>query len=214
MRTETTTKTIYKFDELSEEVKEEANNLRLRNGDSNPWSDEHRESLKQFSDLFPVTIVGWQYDSCSGWINIKLNEDSLQEGVSDLEGLRLRTWIMNNYGHVLYTKKTKFYTKNKDGERQMNSVGGTTFTYTSKIQEERSSCPFTGYCGDESLLDPIHKFIANPSSGTTLEDLMQECGNSWIAEGVSDEENFQSLEWFADHAEANEYEFDEDGNIH
>ena len=211
MRTETTTRTIYKFDELSEEAQEKANDERLRHGPSNPWSDEHRESLKSFAEHFPVIIGNWQYDSGNGWITTSLNEDQLQEGVSELTGLRLRTWILNNYDHLLCQPRKKFYTKDKNGNRRFNSVGTETFTHTSKVFQEDTSCPLTGYCGDESLLDPIRKFIASPSPSTTLEDLMQECGNSWIAEGVNDNEHFESIEYLKDEAEGNDYEFTEEG---
>jgi hypothetical protein len=74
-------------------------------------------------------------------------------------------------------------------------------------------CPFTGYCGDEDLLDPIRAFRDKPTEGTTLSDLLQDCGDSWLKAYAADWEYSYSDECVAETIIANGYEFDEDGTM-
>jgi len=74
-------------------------------------------------------------------------------------------------------------------------------------------CPWTGYCGDEAFLDPLRAFLARPDLGTTLEDLLQACADSWVSGWVQDMEYQTSDEAIAESLQANEYEFDEAGNL-
>lgn len=74
-------------------------------------------------------------------------------------------------------------------------------------------CPFTGYCGDEPLMDPIREFIARPTQGTTLADLLGECVHRWAIEWRNDMECQCEDESLIDAIEANEYEFTADGRL-
>jgi hypothetical protein len=44
---------------------------------------------------------------------------------------------------------------------------------------EPGSMPFTGYCGDEALLDPLRAFLARPDESVAIENLAQDCLESW-----------------------------------
>ena len=73
-------------------------------------------------------------------------------------------------------------------------------------------CPFTGYYGDESLLDPIREFMGKPS-GITYPGLLDQCFASWIKGYVADEEYAYSDEALIESLDANEVEFFEDGRL-
>lgn len=72
--------------------------------------------------------------------------------------------------------------------------------------------PFTGYCGDESLLGPLRDFIRMPDS-QTLEDIYQDCVSSWAHAWERDMEWQQSDEYIAEDLEANVHEFTEGGRF-
>ena len=76
---------------------------------------------------------------------------------------------------------------------------------------ERKSCPFTGYIGDEDLLDAIRAAISNPSSISSLRDLFAECLNDWAKAFEADYDYWHSEEAIRGDIEANDYEFHEDG---
>lgn len=78
--------------------------------------------------------------------------------------------------------------------------------------EAKDGCPFTGYCGDESLLTPIRQFLKAKTRNDTMRELMQECLDTWAADWKADMENQESMEYFKEHAEANDYEFLRDGS--
>lgn len=79
--------------------------------------------------------------------------------------------------------------------------------YVEAISE---SCPFTGYCGDESFLDPLRAFLAAPRD-ITLAELFQECADSWARAWVQDMEFQCSDEYVREGLIANEREFLADG---
>lgn len=75
------------------------------------------------------------------------------------------------------------------------------------------NCPFTGYCGDEDLLDPIRKAKANPASIGSLEELFNDCLHSWAKAYRADLEYWYSDEAIREDIAINDYEFDREGNL-
>lgn len=74
-----------------------------------------------------------------------------------------------------------------------------------------AECPFTGYCGDESFLDPLRAFLKRPALDVTLADVFVDCGASWASAWESDMEFQQSDEYVGEDLEANGHEFTKDG---
>lgn len=199
---------VYKFSELSEKAKNRAHYNWLCSH-NNLWESENHDSLSAFCDTFPVEASNWNYDGYTGHIKMRMTTD--YDSLDILSGVRLRTLLLNSYYNQLYAPVTKYYTKDANGKRRFNSVGNKTFTYTSKINFERRSCPFTGYCMDDALMDPIHAFIKDPKPDVKFEDLMQECGESWLKACIADRNYSESMEFFEEDVECNEYEFYENG---
>lgn len=65
-------------------------------------------------------------------------------------------------------------------------------------------CPFTGYCGDENLLDPVRAFRKNPRG--SIRELMQDCVDSWASGFQADMEWQTSEEYARDHLENDDLE--------
>ena len=75
------------------------------------------------------------------------------------------------------------------------------------------ACTLTGYCGDCPLFDPIHRHAATPSKVPDLEQVFYECLQSWVYACRADQEHCESLDYFAELCEGNEWEFSEHGRM-
>ena len=198
MRTETKVVTYYTIHELSEKAREKA----LENWNSHDdyhWYRDNANSLKWFEERFNLDIDDYHYASFGRtYIKFKSRLDGIlyDEGAV-LEGQRLANWLMYHHFDDLY--EGKWYYKNYPKKRQ------------SKVMfQER--CP-TGYCMDYSLLQPIRDFIKSSNKYWTYDDLMRDCLESWLDDCQSDWEYSQSMEHFIEMCDANDYEFDEHGEM-
>lgn len=75
------------------------------------------------------------------------------------------------------------------------------------------NCPFTGYCMDENLLDPIRAFMKKPDTGLGFQGLIDECLDAWVKAYIADWEYAYSDEGIHEHLQANEYQFTEEGSL-
>ena len=197
----TKTINVYSFNELSEEAKQNALQDFCNTGQYF-WADENAESLREFANVFPVNVINWQYGGGGKYISHSL---TCEESIENLSGPRLRTYLLNNYYSVLFERKPY-------GKYFKSDSGVWKYPKRSNIFYIQTSCPFTGYCMDESLLQPIRDFINKPDN-STFSDLIDECLNNWLNDCESDYDYFFSLEYYSEHCEANNYEFDECGNM-
>jgi hypothetical protein len=76
------------------------------------------------------------------------------------------------------------------------------------------NCPFTGFCMDESLLDPIRAFMEKPDQSLNYQELIDTCLAAWVSAYVADWEYTYTDEAIKETIEANEYEFTENGNFY
>lgn len=185
---------LYGIDELTDTAKNNAHSNYLNSVDY-AWSEENRDTLNKFVDIFPVELRGRDNDSI-----YMLCDDEIAE----LKGVRLLKYLVNNYWNDLF--KPKFIYNTKKG------ISGDTKSRYSKCQFD-NCCTLTGYCMDMEILDPVYKFLKTPDKNTTFEMLMQECLNAWEMACRKDEEYQCSLEYFIETAQANEWEFTENGEM-
>lgn len=196
--------TVYTFDELSEKAQDKAIED-FRTDVDYPWGGEDRDTLNAFEKVFPVKIKDWSYGGQGSYISFDFNQpwedgfyhDGEYEEV-ELYRIRLRTYILNNYYETLFPPKYLGYVKGK--------------SIYSKINRE-FTCSFTGFCRDMNILDPLINFIKKPVPGKTLEDLMRDCLDSWLDACDKDYEWQSSDECIRETIKANNYEFDEYGNM-
>lgn len=191
---------VYNFDELSDTAKEEARDWYRSIDTEIAWSRENRESMEAFAGIFPIKVIDWSYGDRSSGVRFRIED----ENVEGLKGLRLHRWLMNNVHHKIY--QGKYYSTAGD------YVDGK-YTYKkrhSNVQLE-SSCPFTGYCMDDTLLDPIHAFLKAPSVAMTLKELLDDCFDAWVKACEAEIEYQNSDEAVDETIRVNEYTFTADG---
>lgn len=196
----TMTVDVFKYSELSDKAKEKAWSKSLGNFE-NPWSSENQDSLEAFEKIFPVKIKDWSYGGRGEGVTFQMTCD---DAIENLSGVRLATYIWNNYRRDIY--KGKYYST---GGEWINGK----YHYKSRhsnIQLE-ISFPFTGYCADHYLLDPLESFLKKPDT-RNFRELLQDCFDNWVKLCSEDAEYQAGPEAFAENAEANEWEFDKDGN--
>lgn len=173
----------YKLDELDPKVQTKVIE-QWRYNDTFYWADEWRESLKAFADHAPLTIRDWNV----GYPGTYVDFTSDDEAVADLSGVRAWKWLMNNgWGDLANPKPTK--------------------------KNPHPSCPFTGYCGDETLLDAIRTALAYPGKITSLHDVFAQCLSDWAKAFEQDYDYWHSEECIREDIEANDYEFYGDGSL-
>lgn len=186
---------LYKFNELSSEAQQNAID-KWRESDEYVNGYENEQSLKAFLETFPIQVKDWSYDAYSH------NERILYSGEADhqlLSGKRLVSFLMNNYYSVLFEKKVF---KLKSGK-----------TRKSRIIEQETCCPFTGFHTDEALLQPIREFLKTPSK-TDFEDLLADCIFQWGKACESDCYYQQTTECITETILANDYDFTANGEIY
>lgn len=206
--------TVYSINELSCEAKEKALS-KIRSSYEPAWMGEYIESMKKGIEAFGFTLKNWSINySCAARSHISIDSDYSDE-INELTGVRLRTFILNNFYHVLFEPKKyvmRITSYKKDGF-------GNTIPYKSekrrisKVFLKETCCPFTGYCGDEDFLGPIREFILSPCKYTTLPNLIESCVEEVLKSMEKDYENQMSDEYLIEHAEANEYQFTENGKL-
>jgi len=205
MRTETVE--IYSFDELPEDAQQTAIENWRASGIDYVWSDEWRESLKAFCD---VTGIDWQVGHGGNYVNWRYEGLTYIEP-DDLTGLRLRTWLINNW--LPRFRTGKWYSQSWNSKTRTLDCSKGNKSRHSKIQFEYDNCPLTGYCGDMSLIQPIFKFIAKPDKHTSLADVIGDCLHNWARDWEADMDYQNSDEYIRETIEANDYEFYADGSM-
>jgi len=188
---------IFKYDELSDAAKESARSWYFGEGFEYHWSNEWIESLKGFAEQFPVKVLTWEanphsYSSIGIETHFYAYSYEIDDNIRELSGVRAFKWLVNN-GHDMVRNNG-----DKTLEKVINAVDGT--------------CPFTGYIGDCSPLDPLADFLKKPDS-RTLGELFQACADKWLKDFIADMEYQESDEYVAGHMMANEYEFTASGEF-
>lgn len=213
---------LYSFEELSEEAKETAiQNYRNKGIDtSHYWNDAHK-SVQEFHKVFGTT------EGNRSWLEFYTGH--IEDNILELKGLRLRTYLINNFGSQIFTPKylkTGERTHNEPGRHRMRRIRKTDYDpqnkgkyysqYYSNIQKSTDDCPFTGVCYDYDLLNPFYQFINNyrntPSADyQTFEDLIKEAFEG-LEKSLKDEDEYRySDEGITEEILAGDYEFTEDG---
>jgi len=183
---------IYTIDELTKDSQKYAYEKWLTNCEY-LRSDDNKLTLQKFCEIFPIKNLEWEYGDGYNYINFKFEYFDYDEEITDLKGIRLLKYIINNYYNDIFKPKTYFskgYKKSRKSKITLNN-----------------DCVLTGLYLDLSILDPIYNFIKNPCKHTTFNMLMKECLNSWLKDCQSDFEYCISFEYFIEEAQGNNYEY-------
>lgn len=195
---------VYTVKELDADAKEHAYEEWWKN-DFYGWYGENTATLEKFCEVFPVKVTNYEYGPYGpNFVSFHMTTD--QDEVENLSGQRLATYIWNNYGYALF--KGKYYSKpmmrNEDGTWKHKH------RYSKIILE--TSCVLTGYWIDMEILAEVYDFLKKPDS-RTFRELMDDCFHGWTKAASADIEASRSMEAFEEDAEANGWEFEEDGTI-
>lgn len=216
MRTATTT--IYKINELSNAARDRAYNAWLEHTAEHFWLADAKATIKAFEERFGIEIRDWEYSTYDYSFDLDL---SGLESVLHLSGNRARSWLWNNHGDILLTGRyrTKFH--------------GTKRAY-SKFWFDRvydGTCPLTGVCFDCDALDPLAYFAFGVKwdaeqkkrvpgnrdlaidNATTIESLIRASVDSLFKALRDDCAYEQSMEYFTEMCDTNEWEFTADGRL-
>ena len=183
----------FKFDELSEKAKENArkNYRRECECDQLPWADENSESIRKICKALNCSYEIDSYNHC--FLTFQGEDEVLT-----LKGARAYKYVWNN-----------FIEPNLKGKYISNGHKN----YYSKVTKE-FNCPFTGYCADMLLLDAFNVWKDDLREfETTVECFLNRVGYAIENFLDSEEEYYDSDEYVEDMIIANDYEFDEDGEI-
>ena len=133
----------------------------------------------------------------------------------ELKGLRLRKWILNNWGEWLY--KGKCFSLWSKTDIPFNKHHGKPFP---KLKDRRSKIMFessyvlTGVYYDNEFLKPVYEFAENYNekcSKIGIEELISNCYQNLKNAIEREIEARQTKEYVKADCEANGYEFTEDG---
>jgi len=162
------------------------------------WNNENVDSLKAFCAHFDVTLKDWEISLCShSYCDIDATEWNTGSNGGELAGVRLWKYLQNN-GYL--TIANKWHPKHSKRGPVVSVLDG--------------ECPFTGYCFDETLIDPIREFIARPDNSKTMQDLINDSASRWVKAYLADWEYAYTDESIIDALDANEYEFTESGKFY
>jgi len=85
--------------------------------------------------------------------------------------------------------------------------------YEKDIEAFRN-CKATGYCFDYSIIAPLIDFMHKPDLLISLADVYDACFDNFVRTWCDNVQYQDSDEYIAEHLEANNYEFFEDGKIY
>ena len=196
MRTEITITKIYTFDELSDEAKEKVI-AEARDFAMEIHRDELVDCMKSAMNEMGIAIEDYSIDiDGSGYIKLDAEND-------DLEGTRAYAYIMNNFFEGVDKKKLVY----KEWEKRRISH--------LDRKDWIDNCPFSGICYDYAVKDAWENWCNDLREGKSpsIRDFLDELEWAYLKE-LSDEHYGFDEECARDLAEANGYEYLEDGTIY
>ena len=195
---------LYSFDELSDKAKRKALKEYIENEDFYYIWEEAHETVKAFCDK---TIVKTYQDS---WLEPNFN--NIDDSILNLTGVRLMKYFINNFDFLYKPKYLKSYDDHKTHRMIKNIIAlntGNKYSLAySNIQKE-TSCNLTGVCYDDDFLKPIYDFLQKPTKNKTFEDIISDCFYCLKKSIENEIEYMQSMEYFNELCEMNNYYFTE-----
>lgn len=201
--------TLYKFEELSKEAQQKAiNNYRNEgHNDSEYYYNEAHETVKKFNNIFGTK------EGRDSWLDVRTSH--IDDNTINLKGLRLRTYIINNYWSQLYkdkifslfSKTEKSYTYYKEGYPVLKKK-------YSKVLFN-NSCVLTGVSYDHDILEAIYnlidKYDSKQHDNLDMETLFENCFYSLKKSLDNEDEYTNSDEYIFEELINSDHEFTENG---
>lgn len=197
---------VYRINELPDEARGRAHNDYLNDfWDWYGWESENRSVIDWLNDIFgyQVECTGWSYDGWSydyslKWVRYYTVEDDPQDW--DFDQRRIMAWVWSNLMPKLLASRVQ------------QVKGYSTKSRKSKVFYSEELYP-TGYCasyGPAKFISDVAHGLIHPG---TFEEFVRECYDKAFEEFNADVKGCQTLEYFIDMSEANNWEYTEDGHI-
>lgn len=157
------------------------------------WTSEIIDSLNAVFDASGINLSDYSIDSYShSYVKFDMNDDT-----RDLQGARAQAWLENNLlsGLRIDYASAKRWELSKYGSYYRAGM--------------IKPCPFTGVCYDEDFLDALRDSVRAGATIGEAYDNLAELARKLFENEWDDQ---LSEEYFVDHADSNEWEYDEDGN--
>lgn len=210
---------VYKFDELNDDAKQNA--IRHYQNDHLTFDfiySDAENTVDAFCGAFNVKTGSHSWLDC--------NTSNINDDVLNLTGLRLRKYLLNNFGETLYKRKylksgqlsnerKPFHRMMKQSEITNNcpNKGKFSISYYSNIQKESKNCNLTGMCYDDDMMQPIYDFLElRTFDNTNFDDLLNSCFDAMRKTLKDEEEYMYTDEYISEEILANDLEFTKDGN--
>lgn len=208
-------KHVYRFSELPEETQEKILDD-WRNNDIFPFEQEHKGTLEDFENRFPIHVKHWEVD-LYGRSHISAEFTDAAE-IENLSGIRLVKYLYNNHFLDLYERKYLTNLKNHEYREVAHpmlktiklSNGKYFHVVQSRIQYDQAMP--TGVYTDYNIRKPLYDFLKKPRD-ITFYDLLNDCLQEWLYTFQKDIEYYYSDENIKDTIESNNYWFNESGEI-
>ena len=195
MRTIQKTYTLFILDELKDEARQRAYSDWLAKGYDYPFASDNRHTLDAFCALFGIVCTRYSYDSTMYNYSFHTRQE---EDVEQLAGIRLQTYLYNNFYSGIFKSKT-YRTKDCQKKRESRVF-------------VNSECPLTGFIMDDIILQPLYDFLQRPD-GRTFKELMRDCLCAFFRSCHDDCEYCESEEHFKDESLQNDWEYLSDGTL-
>jgi len=152
------------------------------------WFDDICKSGRATVEAAGLTLRDWSVDQTSpgsSYYRVEgFGEDEHGADIGEYTGRKAREWIT-----AAFLPKYKF---------------------NWRIKRNPGDCPFTGYCGDDDCIDAIRDAIR---AGETLREAFNGLGAVLAKQCANESEYEETKEYFIEHAGANTWEYDENGNM-
>lgn len=193
---------VYQFGELTQDAQQHVLDERYENSYW-PFTDDTNDVLSAFEQIFDISVdfVGG-YNAYDNNFILRTNFEYDEE---EFTGIRLLKYLQNNYMRYL-TKPLVRYSKNylNNGYK----------IYYSKVFSVVGECPLTGYFLDSDIIDPIIKFVKQPTNNITLHELLCECVANYLKVAQKDFDDYYSKEYAQEDYNERGTLFFEDGTIY
>lgn len=197
-----TLKTFY-FSELSQKAQQRAYENDRDSVNADFYNDDFRTTLEAFEEIFNISVYRWEVSS--NHYNFDFHQKDGDHADEINNPLRLATFVWNNFAARI--KKGKYYSTNVrlENGRYINK-----HRY-SKIFFEMDNCPLTGCFCDSDILTPVIDCLTYSKFYDTFDDLMTDCLNRFFKTWSDCLEYSESFDFYEGEAEANDWEYFEDG---
>lgn len=203
MKTRTVTITAYAFSELSDKAKERAIED-YRNAVGYAWADDALASIKALAAHFGGKVKDYEID---WWSAARSHMTFDMPDADNVGNDNLPDSIQRSIGHSDATDDDVKAAYEKWLEAKIATLGD----FNPITLKGHGSCVLTGYSADEDAIDGLRQ--AWHKGERDLDKLMQAAFDSWMEAAEADYEAQYEEATFAEHCDANEYEFDEDGKL-